>query len=85
MKDDNGLYYENAETNNIIWRGTCNEWRISNDSNHNGKCDKGEPLNFNEGEITQNCIIGLDGESGGKYGSEVLSGFTVECKKDQSK
>ena len=57
MKDDDGLYYENAETNNIIWRRTCNEWRISNDSNHNGKCDEGEPLNFNEGEITQNCII----------------------------
>ena len=85
-KDVNGIVsYEDTGGNNTIWHENCNEWRISSDANHKGQCDKGYPLNFNEGDITQKCIIGSDGESEGNYGSEVLSGYAVVCTEDQSK
>ena len=85
MEDHSGvIYYKDPKTNNIIWQG-CNQWRISNDTDHKGQCSKGELLNFIDGDINQKCIIGLDGDSKGKYGTEVYSGYSVKCKNDQCK
>ena len=85
-KNVNGaVFYEDSENNNLIWQEDCNEWRISNDTNHKGQCDKGEPLNFDKDDVMQKCIIGSDGKSEGKYGSKVLPGYTVACTEDQSK
>ena len=86
MKDANGVaYYKDTKTNNIIWHDNCNEWRISNDINHKGQCNKGEPLNFKEGDISQNCIMEQNDDIEEKYGSDVFSGYIVDCKKVQSK
>ena len=79
-------YYQDNEDNSSIW-WACNGWRFGNDSDK-GRCKKGYQLEFEDGDISDKCIVGIDdGESKGKYGAvnQQYPNYSLECQEDQGK